>query len=165
MRLLLRGVAAAALALPCAGYGDRGPDHGFHGHCTVSAVTLTFGPYNPFRASHTDSTGHIAVSCAGRPGDAVSYAIQLSAGRSGTYAQRHMHGYSHHHVLNYNLYVGASRTLVWGDGNNGTQVVTDAFTQTPGRDTRVYPVYGRIFAGQNPHVGNYADAIVVTLVF
>jgi len=158
---------AAALSLSASvavANDSKGRPHGFHGHCSVTALSLNFGPYNPFRAGHTDSTGKIAVSCAGKPGDTVAYTIELSAGSSGTFAQRRMRAYGTH-TLNYNIYVGASRSLVWGDGNSGTSIFTDTFVQTPGKSTRNYPVYGRIFSGQNPFVGTYVDSIVVTLNF
>jgi spore coat protein U-like protein len=163
MKRLLAFLLAAA-SIPCAADQRPHDQRDFHGHCSVAAVNLTFGSYNPFRVGHTDTTGNIAITCAGKPGDRVAYSIMLNAGRSGSFAQRRMHSHTAR-PLNYNIYTSASRTLVWGDGHNGTSVVADAFTQEAGRATRNYPVYGRVFGGQNAYVGTYVDSIVVTVNF
>ena len=148
--------------------GRGHPHGGGHSHdgiaCSVSAVSLSFGNYNPLRARHDDTTGNIAVTCRGRPGSRMTYSIALNAGGSGTFAQRRMRSGSAG-TLNYNIYASAGRSLVWGDGSAGTHVVTDSFRLHSPRVTRNYAVYGRIFGGQNPRVGVYTDSIVVTLDF
>lgn len=142
-------------------HGRRHP-HGIA--CSVSAVSLAFGNYNPLRGGHSDTTGNIAVTCSGRSGAKVAYSIALNAGGSGTFAQRRMR-FGSTAVLNYNIYTGATRSVVWGDGSAGTLVVSDSFRFHAPKVHRNYPVYGRIFGGQNPRVGFYADSIVVTLDF
>ena len=132
--------------------------------CSVSAVNLVFAPYDPFRSAHNDTTATIAVTCTGRPGQAVAYSIALTSGDSGAAITRRMRA----HVgttLNYNVYVGPSRSVVWGDGNNGTATVADAYALAASQVTRQYPVYGRIFGRQNARVGSYTDSLVVTLTF
>lgn len=66
-------------------------------------------------------------------------------------------------TLGYNLYTDATRSTIWGDGNAGTFTIADAYVLTAITITRNYPVYGRIFPGQNVRVGSYADSITVTV--
>ena len=137
--------------------------HALAATCSVSAVSLPFGSYNPFKATPTDTTGNIAVTCSGVAGEAVAYAIGLNSG-TGTFAQRRMRsgiGSS----LNYNIYTTAARTLIWGDGSGGSVVVSDGYTLGAPSVTRNYPVYGRTPALQKMPVQLYTDTIVVTLTF
>jgi spore coat protein U-like protein len=131
--------------------------------CSVSAVSLAFGSYNPFKAGHTDTTGNIAVTCTGKPGEVVAYGIALSAGGGG-FPVRRMRTPSGY-LLNYNIYTNAARTFVWGDGSSGSLVVNDSYTLGAPVTTRNYAVYGRAFGGQKSVVGIYGDAIVATLNF
>lgn len=121
--------------------------------CTLAVGGLNFGSYDVFASSHTDSTGAIDVSC----DVATPYTLTLSPG-TGSYSQRAM--VSGNHILNYNLYSDAARSLVWGDGTGGSVTVagnTDTSTQ--------HTVYGRISARQNVYEGAYVDSIVVTVVY
>lgn len=129
--------------------------------CAVSAVSLAFGAYNEFQIGHTDSTGHIAVTCHGAPGELVAYTIALNAG-GGSLIQRQMQSASGS-LLNYNLYTTAARVIVWGDGSSGSATIGDAYALRAGAVTRSYPVYGRVFSLQKVPVGLYNDGIVVTL--
>jgi spore coat protein U-like protein len=132
--------------------------------CSVSAVTLGFGSYNPLALGHSDTTGNIAVTCEGIPGESLAYSIAVSAGGSGSFAARRMRLASGA-VLNYNIYTTPARNVVWGDSSAGTVTVSDAVRLLTRRVTRNYPLFGRTFAGQNVPVGLYTDSIVVTLVF
>ena len=129
--------------------------------CAVSAVSFAFGAYDEFQAAHTDSTGHIAVTCHGAPGELVAYTVALNAG-GGSLSQRRMLA-ANGSMLNYNLYTTAARVVVWGDGSSGSAIVSDAFSLRAGAVTRSYPVYGRVFALQKVPVGLYSDSIVATL--
>ena len=149
------GFAAALLALSA--------PHALAATCSVSAVSLPFGSYNPFQSTPTDTTGNIAVTCSGVAGQSVVYAIKLNSG-NGTFAQRRMRsgiGSS----LNYNIYTTAARSLIWGDGSVGSVVVSDGYTLGAPTVTRNYPVYGRTPGLQKMPVTLYTDSIVVTLTF
>jgi spore coat protein U-like protein len=61
--------------------------------------------------------------------------------------------------LNYNLFVDASRVVVWGDGSGGSSTV--ALTAAAAD----IPVYGRVPGGQNVPAGSYIDTIVVTVTY
>ena len=133
--------------------------------CTVAAIPLAFGAYDPFRVTHTDSTGNIAVTCTGTAGEGVSYTVALSAGVAGGFAPRRLSSPSLSQI-NYNIYTSAARITVWGNAAAGTLIVTDAYALPATSSTRNYPTYGRIFSGQKTTpVGSYSDAIVITLLF
>jgi len=78
-------------------------------------------------------------------------------------------------MLQYNLYLNAARTTVFGDGSGGTQTATCVTGITafgcvgsnpsgPGRRATL-PFYGRIPAGQDAAAGLYSDTVQVTIVF
>lgn len=127
------------------------------GTCAVNSVTgLAFGSYDPIVANRTtprDATGQITYRCR-----AVTALVTLSAGGGGAgFLPRRMRAGAAQ--LDYNLYLDAARTGIWGDGTAGTQT-----TLAPrGRGTLV--IYGRIFAGQPAAAGTYGDTIIATLNF
>jgi spore coat protein U-like protein len=132
-------------------------------YCTVSALNLVFPAYDSMRASPTDTVGNITVSCGGTAGDIVSHSLLLTPGASPSFAVRTMRlGGT---ALNYNLFINAARTAIWGDGNGGSNIVSDSYPVTPFGSIRSYAVYGRIFPRQNVPVGTYADTITVTVSF
>jgi spore coat protein U-like protein len=117
--------------------------------------TLAFGEYLVSNASPTDTTGSLQLIC-----DANSVVrLHISQGNSGTYNPRRMQ--SGGSTLQYNVYVDAARTRIWGDGSSGTDYVT--FTR------QVFPtftLYGRIPAKQpNLRVGAYSDTLKLTVLF
>jgi len=66
-------------------------------------------------------------------------------------------------TLNYNLYLDAARTTIWGDGTGGTQ---NFFVRNPTNNQDVsIPLYGRIPAGQSTSAGNYSNTLTVTINF
>lgn len=120
--------------------------------CTVSPQGVNFGTYDRLSASPLDGVGNINVSC-----DAVtSFSIALGAG-GGSYASRSMT--SGVDRMSYNLYTGAARLVVWGDGTGNTDTVSATST---GGD---FTVYGQVPAGQNLPASSYADMIVVTVTY
>jgi spore coat protein U-like protein len=168
-RCRLRGLARlSAYLLPAllfAGNARAAAD------CTVSVSGVAFGVYDPFATTPDDSTGSITVTCStiGNGGGVtrVEYSVALSAGASGNYAQRFMSSGAPR--LNYNLYADPARSLVWGSGSAGTQVITGSMTVGPGvgngTRTNTHTVYGRLPALQDAAEGNYMDSIVLTLTF
>ena len=108
--------------------------------------------------------GTITVTCGGLAGTAVAYTIRIGTGGSGVYAPRAMRDGTTWQ-LGYNLFTGASRTLVWGDGTGASRVVADGYALQGRSVTRSYPVYGRIPARQNVAPGRYVDSLVITLEY
>lgn len=121
--------------------------------CTVTALPVVFGAYNPISSANVDASGSVSIACI----PASAYTVSLTAG-AGSYSARRMASGSY--SINYNLYRDAARTTVWGDGSGSTAVVSDSATSA------TYPVYGRIPGSQSSAgVGAYSDTITVTVSF
>jgi spore coat protein U-like protein len=131
--------------------------------CTVSAIPVNFGLYNPLQATPVFATGTVTVTCTALVGLLETWTIALGTGNSNTYAARRMdNGAS---TLSYNLYTTASYSNVWGDGSGSTTLVADGALLTIGTAQFPYTVYGRIPAGQDSAAGNFLDTLVITLNF
>jgi spore coat protein U-like protein len=110
----------------------------------ISVTGVSFGAYDPF-AGPRDANGSIRFNCNG--GGPL---VMLSAGGSGSTADRQMRAGSE--TLRYNVYADAARTQV--------------FTWSlPGSGSRTITFHGRIPAGQAVPPGAYADTLTVTLLF
>jgi spore coat protein U-like protein len=161
---MIRGNVGTALLAGCVALLAPGDALALLQSCTVAATGVNFSTYNPLSASPNDATSTVTVDCQNLiVGLFVNYTVSLSSGSSGNYTQRHMQSGSS--TLNYNLFLTASHTTVWGDGSGGTgtnglaAILIVGDTQTP------YTAYGRIFAGQDRAAGNYSDTIIVTLTY
>lgn len=136
--------------------------------CTAATSGVAFGVYDASLPTPTDSTGSVTIRCSHIAGGAVKtyYTLALTAGNSGTFAQRQMRaGLS---ILNYNLFNSATRTQVWGNGTGGSTQVGGSLLVNPGKfaiNEIVHPIYGRIPAQQPADAGSYSDTILVTLTF
>ena len=86
--------------------------------------------------------------------------VQLGTGSAGSFNPRTMRRSGE--PLNYNLYLNAARTQVWGNGTSGT--ATHSALATILFPT-VVPIYARLFPLQNVTVGSYSDSVVATIVF
>jgi spore coat protein U-like protein len=128
-------------------------------NCRVTVPTFQFGNYIPGDTAPLDVTGEIGVRCAGTAG---SFLATLSTGASGTFAERHM--VSGPSQMRYNFYTNPARTLIWGDGTNGSVPVV-RMKLRPGRETFLLPVYGRVFPRQSVGAGAYLDNVIVTVIF
>ncbi len=126
--------------------------------CSFTSVTsVSFGVYNVFAAfSNKSGVGSLTIRCQG--GGSPSFVVSLSTGQSNTYASRVMK--SGANSLNYNLYINAARTAVWGDGTGGSSTATASPNGTTNLD-----IFGRIPAGQDVGVGVYGDNLVATVYF
>lgn len=119
---------------------------------SVNAQGLNFGNYDPFDRSSLDGAGNLSINC----DKDIAYTISLNGGQGRLNERRMTAGaYS----LEYNLYTDASRTLVWGDGTGTSSTVSGSGTVSS------LPIYGRIPAGQNGHVGSYSDTVVLSIDF
>ena len=131
--------------------------------CSASIPSLAFGSYSGTLGIPSDSQSTLTVTCSSLISILVSYSISLSAGNSGNETARELRQSSN--ILNYNLYSDPLRTSVWGSGANA---VSDGYLLSllgVGID-RVYPIYGRIPAGQiTAPAGSYSDNITVTIAY
>lgn len=138
--------------------------------CFVSATPVAFGVYDTNAATATAAAGQVTVDCQGNK--VVPVTIALSAG-NGSYAARQMS--SPLDVLQYNLYLDAGYTRIFGDGSGGSEAATcttgidgnGCFGSNPTGAYRraVLPFYGRIPPLQNVASGAYGDSLQVTIIF
>lgn len=133
--------------------------------CQFQGVTgLNFGSYDPFSPIPLDTTGQVQFVCVG--GGAGSFnnrpvTVQLSQGGSNSFTPRQMSSGSDR--LNYNLYLDANRSIIWGDGTGGTQ---QRGPFIPGNNVvNTLTIYGRIPAQQWVAPGLYTDSLRITILF
>lgn len=156
--------ACAALLLLLGGLEARAA-----ADCTVSAVGVNFGVYDPYITMPDDSVGEITVICTHLSGPAIEvrYTVTLSTGSGGSYAPRRLRAGPG--LLGYNLWSDSGRSSIWGNGSAGTVIVSGALRVGPGVGngvrTAVHPIYGRIPALQDAAEGDYVDSIVATLTY
>lgn len=147
----------AALTLAACAYANAAADP----TCSVAASGVAFGNYNPLANTNADSSGSVSVTCTGSTD--VTYTIAASAG-AGTYTTRQQ--VSGSHALNYNVFIDNSRTTVWGDGSQGTDLISGNMTAASTGTTQTSTVYGRVFSGQQTaRVGSYSDTLTVTVTY
>jgi spore coat protein U-like protein len=130
-------------------------------NCSISTVGLLFGNYNVFSPTALTSNASITYKCNGVVPLIDRVTIDLSQGNAGTYASRTLSRGTE--VLNYNLYLDAAMTQVWGNGTGGTQRYGP--TSPPNNQDVTTTIFGRIPSGQDVTVGNYSDTIVATINF
>ena len=130
-------------------------------HCTWSSTNpVAFGTYDVDSPTPDDANGSVTFNCKGVGG--ASVIIDLSTGGSGTYAVRRMTG-SVADTLNYNLYLNATRTQVFGNATGGT--FHYGSNVPPNNVDVLVNIYGRIPALQDKTPGTYADTITATINF
>lgn len=119
----------------------------------VTTMTgVNFGAYNVFGGvSNGTSTG--SVRCTGN----LNVTISSTTGGAGVFNPRKMSG-----TASYNIYIDAGRTLIWGDGNGGSN--QDPFTNT-GTQTWTITEYGRVPATQDLAPGTYNDSLTVRVAY
>ncbi len=128
--------------------------------CTVSATGISFGTYNPLSGSNRDDTGNVRISCSGGVGT-VAYTIRLNRTSAGF--SRMVSG---NHRLVYELYTDPAHTIVWGDGSNGTGVISGTLDVSRMGSSSSHAVYGRLPGRQtSAAVGSYSDTLTFTLVY
>jgi len=130
-------------------------------NCSITLTPLSFGMYTPGRTSPLDAVSNITVRCVAQPG---TYAVSFGPGLSGSQFMRTLSA-GGGNILNYNLYRDPARTQIWGDGTPPSFVVTGARTRVGQPTINVHALYGRVFSGQTPNPGTYADNLLVTVLF
>jgi len=130
-------------------------------NCSFTLTPMSFGMYTPAGTSPLDAVSNITVRCVAQPG---TYAVSIGPGLSGNQLMRTLSA-GGGNFLNYNLYRDPARTQIWGDGTPPSFVVTGARTSVGRPTINVHPLYGRVFSGQTPNPGSYADNLLVTVLF
>ncbi len=127
--------------------------------CTAMATMVAFGTYDPTSPAPTDSIGNVTIACSGTGSQPVSYKIMLA--QPG--AARRLAGAGQ--AADYQLYMDAAHTQVWGDCTGKTSCVTG--TVVPGRSTvrHNYPIYARIPARQLTRPGGLSDMVMLVMSY
>jgi len=128
-------------------------------NCTISTVGVVFGSYNVFSATVLTSTGSVTIRCTGVGSGTDPVSVSLGKGNAPSFQPRQM--FRGIEPLNYNLYLDAGGTQIWGDGTGGTQQFAAVSNNNPVTIT----IFGRIPAGQDVTVGSYSDTIIATINF
>jgi spore coat protein U-like protein len=126
--------------------------------CNVTATTLNFGAYDPTSATPLDAASAISVYCTW--GTPFTVALNVGTG-GGTFSARTMTNGGN--SLNYNIYLDAARTQVWGDGSGST--VTASGTGSGLLTANLLNVYGMVPIAQDKATGTYASTITVTVTY
>ena len=133
------------------------PSRAVEASCPTFTVTgVTFGTYNVFTVAPLDSTGNIQYRCTG----SQPISISLSKGTAPSFSPRTSKKGTE--ALNYNLFLDAACTSIWGDGTAPTSFYSDS---NPANTTRNVTIFGRVTAGQDVTAGAYTDTIVATINF
>jgi len=133
------------------------PDRADAANCSISTTSVSFGSYDVFNSTPTDTTGTVSITCTGN----ANVTITLSKGASSTFNPRTLNGGAD--TLNYNLYRDAARTTIWGDGTGSTATYTQV--GVPNNTTQNLTIYARIPAAQDVRAGTYTDSVTVTVDF
>lgn len=143
--------------------------------CTMSTNGLAFGNYDPTSATAVTANGSISFTCT-YTGTGFTAYLTISPGNSGSYTNRTLNFGAQ--VLNYNIYVNAADTEIFGGGTGsgvagtyyyylcyaGGGVVCSGGGGQSGTQY-VAPMYGLLPAGQDVSAGVYSDTIIATLTY
>ena len=138
--------------------------------CSLAAVSLNFGNYDPSVAGPDDSVGTVTVTCRYIPQGAtrVNYRVTISNGTNGTSPTTRQLGAGSAR-MGYNVFADPARSQVWGTGTGGTVIASGSMTIGPGNGngtrTFTHTVYGRIPQLQDAVPGAYNDTLLVTLTY
>ncbi|HEY9234788.1 MULTISPECIES: Csu type fimbrial protein [Phenylobacterium] len=123
--------------------------------CSVTALPLAFGAYDPTSTTPLDAETTLTVLCTA----GTSFTVGLNAGAASgaTVTTRAMTKGTD--TLDYALFQEAARTNNWGNTPASDTPAATTATALPNTLT----VYGRVAAEQNVPLGAYSDTITVTV--
>lgn len=126
--------------------------------CSLSATNINFGAAGVLNGALT-ATGTLSVACTNN--DAYTITLSAGGGTGASVADRRMTKGGGTEQVKYQLYTNAARTIPWGDGTNGTSVVSAFGTGS----NQGLIVYGRVPPQTTPSAGTYTDRIVATITY
>lgn len=129
--------------------------------CNIATTPVNFGSYDVFSATALDSTGSITVTCNNPEKKPLLVTVDLTAGNSGSFAQRKMSSTTAGGLF-YNLYADSARSKILGDGSGGSVNMANIISKIT---TWNITIYGRIPARQNMIPGVYSDSLTVTVIW
>lgn len=126
--------------------------------CSVSASDINFGAITPAETGEASANGSVTATCS----KGLPVSIAISAGNSGTFAQRTMGGTGGNtDKLAYNLYTMSNNGSVWGDKTEGTSTI--GMNGTGIAQTKT--IYGILALNQYLKPDTYTDNLTVTLSY
>ena len=136
--------------------------------CSISTAPLNFGNYDPIVANattHLNVNGSVTVTCT----RGTQVYIELNPGTHaasavGTTRAMLLSGVGPD-ALSYELFSENTLSTVWGLGDPGAGGNGFAPLPAANRNPRIFPIYGRVPAGQDSAVGNYTDTVQATVNF
>ncbi|MDR5760207.1 spore coat protein U domain-containing protein [Caballeronia sp. LZ035] len=126
--------------------------------CSLSATNINFGASGVLNGALT-ATGTLSVACTNN--DSYSIALSAGSGTGASVADRRMTKNGGTEQVKYQLYTNASFSTPWGDGTNGTSVISAFGTGS----NQGITVYGRVPPQTTPSAGTYTDTIVATITY
>jgi spore coat protein U-like protein len=127
--------------------------------CSVTTTPVSFGSYDVFTSTDLPSTGSIRYQCANLSWSTLT--VYLSKGSAASNNPRQM--VSGANRLNYNLYLDAAHTQIWGDPNPNSY--SQFYWGAGGNPNVTLTVYGLIPALQDVATGSYTDSVTATVNF
>lgn len=129
--------------------------------CSVESGAIVFPVYDVYGTAPLDAVGSLRYKCSSdQQGITTTIRIIFDGAVHGGFARTMKLGAD---TLKYNLYLDQGRTVVWGDGSDGTRAYVGACCAVGKFAT--LNVYARIPPGQDVAGGNYADTVLVRLEF
>ena len=132
----------------------------------LSGGSLAFGSYDLLARAPRDSQTSVSISCE-TTGSAqtvlVSLRVDQGLNGSSIASRRMLHTSGTGDALAYGLFRDPARSSVWGV-SDGIDTMTAALSvPSLGAAVASFTIYGRIPAAQNARVGNYSDAVQITI--
>jgi len=127
--------------------------------CTIETRPLSFGNFDPDADVAVDVVTQVIYTCNNQ---SKKIRIEMTTGAANQFTPRYMVANALDR-LEYNIYLDATRQTIWGQGLYGTDVYYES--NPPNGTPVIVPVYGRIFARQNPPPGQYVDVLTVRILF
>lgn len=124
-------------------------------NCTIATTNVAFAAATGLSAP-LSTAGSLSVTCTNND----AYRISLNGGTSANVGARTMISPAGR-TVSYQLYSDSARTIVWGDGTNGTATYTAIGTGL----AQTVPVYGLVPTQTTPPPGSYTDTITATIAF
>jgi spore coat protein U-like protein len=133
--------------------------------CTVTASDLAFDSFSPLDGVQ-QASGMIEVDCTGVIDVAPAVIVRLDDGLYGTMAERRMRT-SGGDQLGYNIHTSAAPNApVWGDLTGGAANTTiSGGLISVGHWTAAREMFGRAYPATATKPGDYADTVVVTIIW
>ena len=131
----------------------------FAGNCSWNTTpsAIAFGTYSVFSVANAATTTNFSFRCTPN-----QYArLILTRGNSVAYLPTRTM-LSGANVANYNVYLDAAGSLVWGDTTAGS-VSYDVYNSTPQNKDFIDNMYGIMPSGQDLPAGTYTDTLFATL--